>query len=347
MKKFVLTLGLALASILCLSAPSWATGPDINQPSQVVYDLSQENSEGELPGRLVGGVKYTGVVPEVPADRPPLTSEQLAKPEEIQDIAIVLEDGQEASPEVVVELTEEATAIASADEYLAQFENIRVVSINWDGKASVVAILADKPNQETFEHLNSLGVVVRVIDIDTPFDEPRFNAAIDRYLQALAGSEISAAFNVDRQNRQIVIYCDETTTAFLTQKFSEDPDFELVRFELVNFGQAEVVFESNLDASLLRSTETPAALSLTYSANELKAPGQAPAVKTPNKTPTLPKTDSAAPVKSQLKPVVTAPSRVESKLPSSGGNPMPLAVALSAVILAMGRYVQIGFKKLS
>ena len=106
MKKFVLTLGLALASILCLSAPSWATGPDINQPSQVVYDLSQENSEGELPGRLVGGVKYTGVVPEVPADRPPLTSEQLAKPEEIQDIAIVLEDGQEASPEVVVELTE-------------------------------------------------------------------------------------------------------------------------------------------------------------------------------------------------------------------------------------------------
>jgi len=330
-----------------LAAPCWATGPDINQPSPVVYDLAQENSEVELPGRLVGGVKYTGVVPEVPADRPPLTSEQLAKLEEIQDIAIVLEDGQDASPEVVVELTEEDAAISAADEYLDQFENIRVVSINWDGKAGVVAILADKPDQETLEHLNSLGVVVRLIDIDTPFDEPRFNAAIDRYLQALAGSEISAAFNVDRQNRQIVMYCDETTTAFLTQKFSEDPDFELVRFELANWGPVEVVLESNVDASLLRSTETPVALALAYSANESKVPAQAPVVKAPNKTPTLPKTDSAAPVKSQRKPVDTALSRVESKLPSSGGNPMTLAVVLSALILAVGRYVQIGFKKLS
>ena len=105
-------MGLTLASILCLAAPSWATGPDTNQPSQVVYDLSQENSSVELPGRLVGGVKYTGVVPEVPADRPPLTSEQLAKLEKIQDIAIVLETFDGSSPKLTNQTSSEERLVS-------------------------------------------------------------------------------------------------------------------------------------------------------------------------------------------------------------------------------------------
>jgi hypothetical protein len=257
--------------------------------------------------------------------------------------------GEEPSgePEVVVELTEIDAVIAAAEEHLAQFENIRVVSIAWDRESGVIAILADKPEQETLDYLKSLRVAVRVIDIDTPFDEARFEAAMDRYIKALAGSEISAAFNVDKQNRQIVIWCDETTATLLTEMFWEDVDFELVRFELADWGPAiddwGVVLESTVDPSVIRSNETPVALALADEPVSELSPAAPSVVKVPGEqvigdsSKTEPKPES-----------VDQTSTLTSTEPSSTvGFALPLIALLTGITLAGWRFAQKRFKKLS
>jgi hypothetical protein len=257
--------------------------------------------------------------------------------------------GEEPSgePEVVVELTEIDAVIAAAEEHLAQFENIRVVSIAWDRESGVIAILADKPEQETLDYLKSLRVAVRVIDIDTPFDEARFEAAMDRYFKALAGSEISAAFNVDKQNRQIVIWCDETTATLLTEMFWEDVDFELVRFELADWGPAiddrGVVLESTVDPSVIRSNETPVALALADEPVSELSPAAPSVVKVPGEqvigdsSKTEPKPES-----------VDQTSTLTSTEPSSTvGFALPLIALLTGITLAGWRFAQKRFKKLS
>ena len=257
--------------------------------------------------------------------------------------------GEEPSgePEVVVEPTEIDAVIAAAEEHLAQFENIRVVSISWDRESGVIAILADKPEQDTLDYLKSLRVAVRVIDIDTPFDEARFEAAMERYFEALSGSELSAGFNVDQQNRQIVISCDETTATLLTEMFWEDPDFELVRFELAEWGPAiddrGVVLESTVDPSVIRSNETPVALALANEPVSELSPDVPSVVEVPGEQVVG---DS---IKSEAKPksVDPAPVLTATEPSSPLAFALPVLALLTGVTLAGWRFAQKRFKKLS
>jgi hypothetical protein len=208
-------------------------------------------------------------------------------------------------------------------------------------------ILADKPEQETFDYLMSLGVAVRVIDIDTPFDEARFEAAMERYFKALAGSELSAGFNVDQQNRQIVISCDETTATLLTEMFWEDVDFELVRFELADWGPAlderGVVLESTVDPSVIRSNETPVALALANEPVSELSPAAPSVVKVPGEQVVG---DS---IKSETKPnsVDKASTLTSIQPPSPVGFALPLMALLTGITLAGWRFAQKRFKKVS
>jgi|688.fasta_scaffold417807_2 hypothetical protein len=296
---------------------------------------------------------------------PAQASDESSEPDEVQVISVVdvyqssddaiaeepLDEsaGEELSgePDAVIEPTELDAVIAAAEEHLSQFENIRVVSIAWDLEAGVVVILADKPEQETFDYLMSLGVAVRVIDIDTPFDEARFEAAMERYFKALAGSELSAGFNVDQQNRQIVISCDETTATFLTEMFWKDVDFELVRFELADWGPAlderGVVLESTVDPSVIRSNETPVALALANEPVSELSPAAPSVVKVPGEQVIG---DSS---KTETKPEsVDQTSTLTSTEPSSTvGFALPLIALLTGLTLAGWRFAQKRFKKLS
>ena len=296
---------------------------------------------------------------------PAQASDESSEPDEVQVISVVdvyqssgdaiaeepLDEsaGEELSgePDAVIEPTELDAVIAAAEEHLSQFENIRVVSIAWDLEAGVVVILADKPEQETFAYLMSLGVAVRVIDIDTPFDEARFEAAMERYFKALAGSELSAGFNVDQQNRQIVISCDETTATFLTEMFWEDVDFELVRFELADWGPAVdergVVLESTVDPSVIRSNETPVALAL---ANE---PVSELSQDLPSAVEVAEEQVVGDSIKSEAKPrsVDPAPALTTSVPSSPVAFALPLIAVLTGVTLAGWRFAQKRFKKLS
>lgn len=296
---------------------------------------------------------------------PAQASDESSEPDEVQVISVV--DGYQSSddalaeesseepideesseePDVLVEETEVDAVITAADKYLSQFENIRVVSIGWDLEDGVVAILADKPEQETLDHLRSLGVAVRVIDIDTPFDEARFEAAMERYFKALAGSELSAGFNVDQQNRQIVISCDETTATLLTEMFWEDPDFELVRFELAEWGPAiddrGVVLESTVDPSVIRSNETPVALALANEPVSELSPDVPSVVEVPGEQVVG---DS---IKSEAKPKsVDQASTLTATEPSSPlAFALPVIALLTGITLAGWRFAQKRFKKLS
>lgn len=248
--------------------------------------------------------------------------------------------------EVAAQQTEIDAVIAAADEYLAQFENIRVVSIAWVSEAYVVAILADKPEQESVDYLKSLGVVVRVIDIDTPFDEARYTAAIDRFMSLLSGrAEYSAGFNVDTQNRQIVISCDKTTSAFLTEMLIEDPDFGLIRFELSDWGPAlddrGVVLESSVDPSVIRSTDSPVAIA--YQAESTVSPTVQTVVAVPGVQV------GGDSFKSETKPksVDQAPTLTASESASPAGYAIPLIALLAGLAFTSGRLVLKRFKKLS
>ncbi len=296
---------------------------------------------------------------------PAQASDESSEPAEVQVISVVdqyqssddakaeepldesADEELSGEPDAVIEPTELDAVIAAAEEHLAQFENIRVVSIAWDLEAGVVVILADKPEQETFDYLMSLGVAVRVIDIDTPFDEARFEAAMQRYFNALAGSELSAGFNVDQQNRQIVISCDETTATFLTEMFWEDVDFELVRFELADWGPAlderGVVLESTVDPSVIRTNESPVALALADEPVSDLSPAAPSVVKVPGEQVIG---DSG---KTETKPEsVDQTSTLTSTEPSSTvGFALPLIALLTGLTLAGWRFAQKRFKKLS
>jgi hypothetical protein len=146
MKKLLFVLGLAVASVLGFGAPSWATETDYNQPAPVFYDLSQENSEVELPGRLVGGVKYTGVVPEVPGDKTPLTSEELGRLEQIQDIAIVLESIDGSPPKLTNQSSSEARLVSLMERVAKSLEGQTATSagFNVDSEMQKVVIVTDQ-----------------------------------------------------------------------------------------------------------------------------------------------------------------------------------------------------------
>ena len=289
---------------------------------------------------------------------PALADTQNSEPQAEQVVTAVEEvDAEQSSDEstdeelsdeleVAAEQTEIDAVITAADEYLAQFENIRVVSIAWVRDAYVVAILADKPEQESLDYLKSLGVVVRVIDLDTPFDEARYTAAIDRFMSLLSGrAEYSAGFNVDIQNRQIVISCDKTTSTFLTEMLIEDPDFGLIRFELSDWGPAlddrGVVLESSVDPSVIRSTDSPVAIA--YQAESTVSPTVQTVVPVPGVQV------GGDSIKSETKPksVDQAPTLTvtESALPA--GYAIPLIALLAGLAFTAGRLVLKRFKKLS
>jgi hypothetical protein len=151
MKKLLFVLGLAVGSVLGLGAPSWATETEYNQPAPVIYDLSQENSEVELPGRLVGGVKYTGVVPEIPVDKTPLTSEELARLEQIQNIAIVLETIGGSSPKLTNQTSSEERLVSLMERVAKSLEGQTDTSagFNVDLELQKVVVVTDPLGLET------------------------------------------------------------------------------------------------------------------------------------------------------------------------------------------------------
>lgn len=314
--KSLYVAGATLAITLCTLVPAQAS------------DESSEPAEVQVISAVDGYQSSDEAIAEEPLDE--------SSGEELSD-----------EPDAFIEPTELDAVIAAAEEHLSQFENIRVVSIAWDSESGVIAILADKPEQETFDYLMSLGVAVRIIDIDTPFDGARFEAAMERFSRALAGSELSAGFNVDQQNRQIVISCDETAATFLTEMFWEDVDFDLVRFELAGWGPAiddrGVVLESTVDPSVIRSIETPVALAL---ANE-PASELSPAVPSVVKVPGEQVVGDS--IKSETKPEsVDQTSTLTSTEPSSPvGFALPLIALLTGITLAGWRFAQKRFKKLS
>lgn len=151
MKKLLFALGLSVGSVLGLGAPSWATETDYNHPAPIIYDLSQENSGVELPGRLVGGVKYTGVVPAVPADRTPVTSEELARLEQIQNSAIVLETIGGSSPKLTIKTSLEERLVSLMERVAKGLEGQVLTSagFNADLDREKVVVVTDLLGVET------------------------------------------------------------------------------------------------------------------------------------------------------------------------------------------------------
>lgn len=147
MRKLFYVLGIALGSVLCLAMPSWAAEEETNSTAPAFGNFSQENDQIELPGTLVGGVDFTGVVPELPADSEYWTPQRLAGVEKAMQAGLmVLEGAVTVAPNLETPIDEEAKLTSLMERVASGLEGDTATSagFNLDLEQGTLFIVTDR-----------------------------------------------------------------------------------------------------------------------------------------------------------------------------------------------------------